>query len=52
MMPDLGKYADAVMSSYAASGVLLVLLVVLSVRRSRKLRAELEQIETRMGRNG
>lgn len=52
MMPDLGKYADAVLSSYAASAVLLVVLVVLSVRRSRKLRAELEQIENRMRRDG
>ncbi len=34
MMPDLGKYADAVLSSYAVSLALIVALVVLSIRRS------------------
>ncbi len=52
MMPDLGKYADAVLSSYAASILLLVALVVLSVIRGRKVRAEMEKIEQRMSRNG
>ncbi|MCR9112696.1 MAG: heme exporter protein CcmD, partial [Rhodobacteraceae bacterium] len=32
-MPDLGKYAEAVLSAYAVSIVLLVALVVLSWRR-------------------
>ncbi|WP_170374069.1 MULTISPECIES: heme exporter protein CcmD [Ruegeria] len=52
MMPDLGKYADAVLSSYAASILLLVALVVFSVIRGRKVRAEMEKIEQRMSRNG
>ncbi len=52
MMPDLGKYADAVLSSYAASILLLVALVVISVIRGRKVRAEMEKIEQRMSRNG
>ncbi len=52
MMPDLGKYADAVLSSYAASILLLVVLVVFSVIRGRKVRAEMEKIEQRMSRNG
>ncbi len=50
MMPDLGKYADAVLSSYAVSIVLLVLLVAVSIRQARKARIELEQVEGR--RNG
>ncbi|WP_170468627.1 heme exporter protein CcmD [Ruegeria arenilitoris] len=52
MMPDLGKYADAVLWSYAASLALLVALVVLSVLRGRKIRAEMEKVENRMTRNG
>lgn len=48
MMPDLGKYADAVLSSYAVSIGLIVVLVALSIRRSRKLRAELAAIEERV----
>ena len=38
MMPDLGKYADAVLSAYAASIVLLIGIVVLSVWQSRQSR--------------
>ncbi|MBO9435461.1 heme exporter protein CcmD [Ruegeria sp. R13_0] len=52
MMPDLGKYADAVLWSYAASILLLLALVVFSVIRGRKVRAEMEKIEQRMSRNG
>ncbi len=51
-MPDLGKYADAVLSSYAASILLLLALVVFSVMRGRKVRAEMEHVEQRMSRNG
>ena len=52
MIPDLGKYADAVLSSYAASIVLLVALVAISLMRGRKVRAEMEKVEQRMTRNG
>ncbi|MEM6656582.1 MAG: heme exporter protein CcmD [Pseudomonadota bacterium] len=52
MMPDLGKYADAVLSSYAASIVLLIALVVISVIRGRKVRARMERIENRISRDG
>jgi heme exporter protein D len=52
MMPDLGKYADAVLSSYAVSIVLIVALVAVSVRRARKVRAELDVVEQRSRRNG
>ncbi len=52
MMPDLGKYAETVLSSYAASLLLLAALVVYSILRGRKMRAELEKIEQRMSRNG
>ncbi|WP_372614314.1 heme exporter protein CcmD [Aquicoccus sp.] len=52
MMPDLGKYAEAVLSSYAVSILLIVALVVLSVRRSRKVKAQLDDIETRRKHHG
>jgi heme exporter protein D len=46
-MPDLGKYADAVLSAYAVSLVLLVLLVAVSLRAARRARTELDEIEGR-----
>ncbi|WP_170414436.1 heme exporter protein CcmD [Ruegeria atlantica] len=52
MIPDLGKYADAVLWSYAASLALLIALVVFSVMRGRKVRMEMEKVENRMTRNG
>ncbi|MBY5934025.1 heme exporter protein CcmD [Tateyamaria omphalii] len=51
-MPDLGKYAEAVLSAYAVSIVLLVAIVVLTVWRGRKVRAEMEAVERRSARNG
>ena len=44
-MPDLGKYADAVLSAYAVSIVLLVGIVALSLISGRKARAALRDIE-------
>ncbi len=52
MTPDLGKYADAVLSAYAASIFLLIVLIVVSVLRGRKVRAEMEKVEQRISRNG
>ncbi|WP_170349104.1 MULTISPECIES: heme exporter protein CcmD [Ruegeria] len=52
MIPDLGKYADTVLWSYAASIGLLALLIVFSIVRGRKVRAEMEKVEQRMTRNG
>ena len=50
MMPELGKYAGAVLSAYAASLVLLAAIVVLSLWRARRVKRDLEQVEAR--RNG
>ena len=44
-MPELGDYAVYVLSSYAASILLLAAIVGLSVRRSRRVKRELERIE-------
>ncbi len=46
-MPELGKYAEAVLSSYAVSLVLLAALVALSWRRSVRVRNALKEIENR-----
>lgn len=50
MMPDLGKYAGAVLNAYAATIILLVIIVALSVWRARRVKAALEDVEAR--RNG
>lgn len=44
-MVDLGKYATAVLSSYAASLALLILIVAVSVAQWRKAKRELETLE-------
>lgn len=45
MLPDLGKYAVPVLSAYAATLVVLALLVVVSVIQARRMRHRLEQFE-------
>ncbi|KMK67203.1 heme exporter protein CcmD [Puniceibacterium sp. IMCC21224] len=47
-MPELGKYAGAVLSSYAVALGLIVVLVSLSLWRARKIRAELDKVEARV----
>ena len=46
-MPELGKYAGVVMGSYAATAVLLVLLVALSLWQSGRMRRALAEVEAR-----
>ncbi|WP_417721493.1 heme exporter protein CcmD [Salipiger sp.] len=52
MMPDLGKYAFAVLASYGVSLGLIVALVVVSVARARRVRAQLDRIEGRRTTDG
>ena len=52
MMPDLGKYADAVLSAYAVSLVLLAALVALTLWRDRRARRALEAVERKRGSDG
>lgn len=47
MMPDLGKYADTVLSSYVVSLLLIVGLIWWSLRAARRARAELDDVEGR-----
>lgn len=44
-MPDLGKYAVEVLSSYAVSILLLAALTWLSARRAKQIKKQLENIE-------
>lgn len=47
MMPDLGKYATEVLAAYGVSIALLVVIVALSLRRSRRVAAQLAEVEAR-----
>lgn len=49
-MPDLGKYATVVLSSYAVTLGLLALLVGLTFWRAARVKAALHEIEARQGR--
>lgn len=46
-MPDLGKYAFAVLSSYGATITLLVVLVAASLWRAAAVRRQLDDVEKR-----
>ncbi|WP_425439479.1 heme exporter protein CcmD [Puniceibacterium sediminis] len=51
-MPDLGKYAGVVLSSYVVALGLIVALVAVSIWRARRVKAALEQVEKRSKRDG
>ena len=47
-MPDLGKYAFAVLASYGASMALLAGIVVLTLWQGARMRRRLAQVEARV----
>ena len=49
-MPELGKYAGAVLSAYGISLLLLAGLVAVSFCRARAIKAQLDRVE--QGRDG
>ena len=51
-MPDLGKYAETVLSAYAVSIVLIVGLVLVSTLRAKKIKRQLQDVEKKVKRNG
>ncbi|MEM8729797.1 MAG: heme exporter protein CcmD [Pseudomonadota bacterium] len=51
-MPDLGKYADTVLSAYAVSIAVLLVIVLASLWRGRRVRAELDAMEDRLRNDG
>jgi len=50
MIPDLGRYAFAVLTSYAAAIVLIVALAAISLWRGAKVRRALREVEDRQGK--
>lgn len=50
MMPDLGKYAAAVMGSYLATVLLVLALVALSYWQSQRVKRQLSELEARQGK--
>jgi len=51
MMPDLGKYAFAVLASYGVSLGLLVVIVGASLWQGARIKARLREVEARQGRD-
>ena len=49
-MMDLGKYAGAVIGSYAASVALILVLVALSIWKSARVKRALAEVEARAAR--
>ncbi len=47
MMPDLGRYAAEVLSAYVGALSLLVVIVLASVWKARRVRARLDEVEAR-----
>jgi heme exporter protein D len=50
MMPDLGKYADAVIWSYVSSAALILGLVALSIWQGKRVKRALREVEERAGK--
>lgn len=51
-MPELGKYAFAVLASYGVAGALLTALSAASIARARRLRRDLAALEKRIRDHG
>ena len=52
ILPELGKYAVEVLSSYVISIAILAGLCWLSLRRARRMRRDLDRVEQRMRHDG
>ncbi len=51
MMPELGKYAFAVLASYGVSLVLVAGIVVLSLWQGARMKRALAEVEARQGKD-
>ncbi|MBL9046934.1 MAG: heme exporter protein CcmD [Tabrizicola sp.] len=51
MMPELGKYAVAVLGSYVATAVLIAGLVGLTLWQSARMKRALLEVEARQGKS-
>lgn len=52
MMPDLGKYAGAVLWSYLVTIVVIAALVAVSLWQGARVKRSLRKVEERQGKNG
>jgi heme exporter protein D len=52
MMPDLGKYAVTVLSSYGVTLGLLAAIIGLTLWRGARVRRQLNEIEERRSKHG
>jgi heme exporter protein D len=50
-MPGLGKYAGSVLGSYAATAVLITLLLGLSLWQAARVKRALAEVEARQGKS-
>lgn len=50
MMPELGKYAFAVLSSYGVSILLLLAVVALTLWQGKRVKRALDEVEARQGK--
>ncbi len=50
MFPDLGEYRVEVLSAYGGSILLLILIVLASIWKARRVRAKLDEVEARRGK--
>jgi len=50
-MPDLGKYADAVLGAYAVGLIMIFTLTAQSLWRATRVRKHLREIENRRAKN-
>ena len=50
MIPDLGRYAVAVLSSYGVSLMLLAALVALTLWQGRRIKRQLDEVEARQAK--
>ena len=50
MMPELGKYAGAVLGSYLATAALIAVLVGLTLWQSARMTRALAEVEARQGK--
>jgi heme exporter protein D len=49
-MPELGQYTGAVLGSYAATAVLIALLLGLSLWQAARVKRALAEVEARQGK--
>ena len=50
-MPELGKYAFAVLGSYLATALLIAVLVGLTLWQSARMKRALAEVEARQGKS-